>query len=146
MDTNQPAGLPSGSAASSAAKPFYAIVAGIVALQGLVIEGLAVWLAVDIATGQSRSLATAIALTVLVLAAGSWLLLIARRLLKQERWARSAAIFCQTCMLAVASASFTGRGANLAIGLALAIPALAAIGLLFSRPVVRAVKASLDAN
>ncbi len=122
----------------------FATAAGIVGLESLVVLGFAVWLVIDIIAGQSRSLPTAISLTVLVAGLGAWLLLVARRLLQRERWARSAAVFWQTCMLALASASFTGRGANFAIGVALIVPAVLALALLFSGPMIRAAKAELE--
>ena len=122
----------------------FGAVAGIVALEALAVLSFAVWLLVDIVAGQSRSLPTAISLNVLVAGLGAWLVLVARRLLQQERWARSAAIFWQTCMLAVASASFTGRGANAVIGVALIVPAVLVLVALFSAPVLRAAKAALE--
>ncbi|MFM5905722.1 MAG: hypothetical protein ACKORF_06445, partial [Micrococcales bacterium] len=98
----------------------------------------------DIIAGLSRSLPAAISLAALVLGAGVWLLFVARAIPTQKRWARSASIFWQTCQLAIASASFTGRGANFAIGITLVVISLAVLALLLSRPVLAASKAELE--
>lgn len=116
------------------------IVAALVGLEALVMVASAAVLWIDIFTGQARSLPIAIALAALVLLVAVWLVFVGLRLLQNQRWSRHAAIFWQTCQLAVASASFTGRGASPGIGVALLIPAVAVLVLLFTRPVLRAAK------
>ena len=106
--------------------------------------GLGVWLGLDIIGGLSRSLPAAISLAALVLAAGVWLLFVAKAIPTGKRWPRSAAIFWQTCQLAVASQSFTGRGANWVIGVALIVSSVAVLALLLSRPVLKASRAELE--
>ena len=113
-------------------------------VETVVLLGLGAWLAIDIISGLSRSLPAAIALAALVLGAGVWLQFVAKAVPQNHRWARSAAIFWQTCQLAVASASFTGRGANIAIGAALVVASVAVLALLFSKPVIAASRAQLE--
>ena len=128
----------------SALKRILTAAAILVWVETVVLLGLGVWLAIDIIGGLSRSLPAAISLAALVLGAGVWLVFVARAIPTQKRWARSAAIFWQTCQLAVASASFTGRGANFAIGVALVVVSLTVLALLFSKPVIAASRAELE--
>ena len=107
-------------------------------LEAGVITFLGGWLIIDIVLGQARALPTAIALALLVIAPGIALFFVANSLLACKRWARNAAIFWQLVQLSVASASFTGRFANFAIGSALILTSVAVIALLFTKPVMRA--------
>ena len=95
-------------------------------------------LLIDILLGNAKALPTAIALMLLVLAPGVWLFFVSKALLAGRRWARNAAIFWQLVQLSVASASFTGRFANFAIGTALIVTSVAIITLLFTKKVMRA--------
>lgn len=116
------------------------VVAALVGLEALVLVGYDALLWLDIAQGLSKSLAMAISLAAVVLLVAVWLVFVGLRLLQNRRWSRSAAIFWQTCQLAVASASFTGRGASPAIGVALIVPSVIVIALLFTKPVLRSAR------
>lgn len=116
----------------------------LVAAEGLVIGGLAIWLAIALITGGAKSLVTSLALLVLVAAAAGWLNLIVRGLLRGKRWARSAALFWQLVQLAVASGSFSGQFGSQAIGWALIVPSVVVLVLLFTKPVVAATMAATD--
>lgn len=113
----------------------------IVGLEALAVLAFAVFgLVTDILPGNAISLPAAITMIALYFAAGVWVSYIAVSLTRSKRWARSGAIFWQTCQLALASQSFTGRGANVLIGMALIVPSVAVLGLMFSKPVLAANK------
>jgi hypothetical protein len=85
--------------------------------------------------GQVKSLPTMLALAGLGLVVAVWLAYVFKALLEGRRWARSGAIFWQLVQLTIAWGSFTGQFANPAIGIALIIPSVSVIALLFTKPV-----------
>jgi hypothetical protein len=85
--------------------------------------------------GEVKSLPTMLALTALGLLLSVWLGFVFNALRSGRRWARNAAIFWQLVQLTVAWGSFTGEFASPAIGLALIVPSVTVIGLLFTKPV-----------
>lgn len=88
--------------------------------------------------GQVKSLPTMLALAGLGLVVAIWLAYVMKGLYSGRRWARSGAIFWQLVQLTIAWGSFTGQFANAAIGIALIVPSVLVIGLLFTKPVFAA--------
>jgi hypothetical protein len=120
------------------------IAAIIVALEALAMYVATASYVYGIATNESRSLPAMISLLAICLLVAVWLTLTARALLKNQRWARSSAVFWQTCQLAVAAASFTGPGANVYYGELLIIPRVIVLVLLFTKPVIQDAKRQLE--
>jgi hypothetical protein len=120
-------------------KTIQLVAAAVILLEALVLVGFAGFgLFTDILAGQAKSLPAAIFEVALYAGAGTWLFFVFRGLQKSQRWSRNAAIFWQTCQLAVASQSFTGRGANAFIGVALVMSSVSVMALLLSKPVLAA--------
>lgn len=110
----------------------------LVALTGL--ETLAVAITfvlaiINIITGQDKSLSLMAALAGLIFAFVIWGALITKGLWQLKSWARSSSVFWQTAQLAIAYESFQGETANAAIGVALIIPSVVVLYLLFAKPV-----------
>ena len=126
--SNQPASRPLGLVAAAI----------LVFLESLVILGIAGYLLLEILGGQSKSIGAALSLFLLVLLGAAWIGFAGRGLLNGRRWARSTAVFWQLVQLAIASASFDGRGANAAIGVSLIVPSVIVLWLMFTKKVVRA--------
>lgn len=120
------------------------LVAGVIALEALVVLGLAAIILLEIFAGTSKSFTTAIALFAMVAAAGTFVAFIAVSLLRSKRWARSAALFWQLVQLSVATGSFTGQFANALIGMALIVPSLIVAILIFRKDVVAATMQQID--
>jgi hypothetical protein len=114
------------------------------AIESLAVLGFGLWMLLDLFVGQAKSLPAALTLIVLYLAAGSWVAYLAHGVRKGARWARSGAIFWQTCQLFLASQSFTGRGASPLIGIALIVPSVIVLALMFSKPVLADSKRQLE--
>jgi hypothetical protein len=114
------------------------------AIESLAVLGFGLWMLLDLFVGQAKSLPAALTLIVLYLAAGSWVAYLALGIRKGARWARSGAIFWQTCQLFLASQSFTGRGASPLIGFALIVPSVIVLALMFSKPVLADSKRQLE--
>jgi hypothetical protein len=101
-----------------------------------------VYLVVELLIATPTSLASALFLTLLVAVAAVWLAVIAVATLRGRPWVRGAAITWQVLQIAVAIGCFQGLFAQPAIGWALLVPALAALVLVFTPPVVQATKRS----
>ncbi len=114
------------------------------AIESLAVLAFGLWMLLDLFVGQAKSVPAAITLIVLYLAAGSWVAYLAVNIRKGARWARSGAIFWQTCQLFLASQSFTGRGASPVIGVALIVPSVVVLALMFSKPVLADSKRQLE--
>jgi hypothetical protein len=124
-----------------ASRPAGLVAAAIlVFLEALVILGIAGYLLLEIIGGQSKSIGAAVSLFLLVLLGAAWIGFAGRGLLLGRRWARSTSVFWQLVQLAIASASFDGRGANSAIGVSLIVPSVIVIWLLFTKKVVAATR------
>jgi hypothetical protein len=116
----------------------------ILAIESLAVLGFGAWMLLDLFSGQAKSLPAALTLIALYLAAGAWVGYLAFGVRKGARWARSGAIFWQTCQLFLASQSFTGRGASPVIGIALILPSVLVLALMFSKPVLADSKRQLE--
>jgi hypothetical protein len=93
---------------------------------------------VDLFVGNPFSIAAGIAVLVLSLTATVWLGFIAVAAVRGRAWMRGASIVWQVLMFAIGIGCFQGLTATPATGWALVIPAVVIVGLLVSKPVVRA--------
>lgn len=114
------------------------------AMEALAVAGFGIWMLLDLFQGQAKSVPAAATLIALFVAAGVWVGYLAFGLGQGKRWARSGAIFWQTCQLFLASQSFTGRGANPLIGVLLIVPSVLVLALMFSGPVLADSKRVLE--
>jgi len=118
--------------------PLIWALAVIVSAEFLLLVGATGFLVVELFVATPSSLPTAIALTVVVAIAAVWLAVITVNILRCQPWVRSAALVWQVLQIAVAIGSFQGLFARQDIGWLLLIPAVVAIILLFTPPVIRA--------
>jgi hypothetical protein len=93
------------------------------------------WLVVDLLVLRPSSVATAIALIVLVAIAAAWVGAIAVASARRAPWSRAAAIVWQVLQLSVAVGAFQGLFARPDLGWALLVPAVTIVGLLLWPPV-----------
>jgi hypothetical protein len=110
----------------------------IVALEGALVVGLALWLVYELLTQTPESYPSAVALTILVLVGAAWVVATFVGLLRRRSWARASALTIQILQLAVAVGCFQGLFARPDLGWALLAPAVVAAVLAVSPPVVRA--------
>jgi hypothetical protein len=113
--------------------------AAVLAVETMALVVAAVWLVSGIFSGNVSSLGSTLFLVALLLLGATWIGFAVRGLLQAQRWARSAAVFWQLAQLSIAFASFFGQFANYGVGLAIAVPSLGCLYLLFT-------KASIDAT
>lgn len=118
--------------------PLLVALAVIVFAECALMGAAAVYLIVELLVDVPTSFASAIALTVLVVIAAVWIAVIGVNTLRGAPWVRGAIVTWQILQIAVAVGAFQGLFARPDIGWALLIPAIAALLLLFTRPVVSA--------
>jgi hypothetical protein len=97
-----------------------------------------IYLVIEILVAVPDSFASAVALTALTALATIWLAIVAVNVLRGRSWTRGATVVWQVLQIAVAVGFFQGLFARPDLGWLLLLPALAAIGLLFTPPVMRA--------
>lgn len=96
------------------------------------------WLVFELIVDVPASLASALALTVLTALAAVWLAILTVNTLRGAPWVRGGIVVWQVLQIAVAIGCFQGYFARPDIGWALLIPAILALVLLFTRPVLAA--------
>lgn len=106
------------------------IAAVLVGLEGLGVAALTVQEIVAIAAGDTASVESAIALSVLTLVGAAAVLAFAVAIWRGQSWGRSGGIVTQLLILAVALGAATGSFADPTVALALAAPALIVLVLL----------------
>jgi hypothetical protein len=106
------------------------VAAIIVGLEGLALVVLVIWQVIAIATGDTDSLASAIALTVLTVVGAVAVIAFGVAIWRGLSWGRSGGIVTQVLILAVALGAATGAYAHPSTGLVLAVPGIVALVLL----------------
>jgi peptidoglycan/LPS O-acetylase OafA/YrhL len=102
----------------------------IVGLEGSALAVLVVWQVVAIATGDTDSLVSAIALTVMTVLGAAADIAFAVAIWRGLSWGRSGGIVTQVLILAVALGAATGVYGHPLTGLVLAVPAIVGLVLL----------------
>lgn len=98
----------------------------------------AIYLVIEILTTPAASVLSAVAFTVLVAAAATWVGVIAANVLRGRAWIRGAAITWQVLQVVVAVGCLQGLFATPLVGVLLIVAAIVVFVLLFTRPVVAA--------
>lgn len=112
------------------------VLALIVFAECALLLGATIFLVVELLVATPASLASAVALTVLVAIATVWVGFIAQGLLRGQPWTRGAAVVWQILQIAVAVGMFQGIYARPDLGWLLLIPSIVVLVLLFT-PAVR---------
>ena len=118
--------------------PFVVALAAVVFAECALLVAATVYLVVEFIVAIPASYGSAVALTVLAVGAALWLGFIAVNILRGRAWVRGATVVWQVLQIAVAIGCFQGLFARPDIGWALLVPALLALVLLFTPPVVAA--------
>jgi hypothetical protein len=128
----------SDAAAAPKRHPLVALLAALLFAEAAGIAAAAIYLVIEILTAPADSVVSAIALAVLVAIAAVWVGVIAVNVLRGKAWIRAASIVVQVLIAAIAVGSFQGASADPLVGVALIVPALLVLVLLFAPPVVAA--------
>lgn len=94
------------------------LAAALLTLEAVAALGWAAWLALEMVIATPQSVPLALALIVVLVGFGLWVLLAARGLRAGRAWARSAAVFVQLVMTALGVGSLGGSTSSVVICLA----------------------------
>ncbi|WP_241986747.1 hypothetical protein [Cryobacterium fucosi] len=114
------------------------LLATLLAAEAALLWAAAAWLVLELIMATPVSLASALAILVLVLIAAAWVTAIAINSLRRRTWIRGAAVTWQLVQIAVAVGCFQGLYARADLGWALLLPSLAVLALLFMPRVIAA--------
>ncbi|SDH19815.1 hypothetical protein SAMN04515691_2819 [Leifsonia sp. 98AMF] len=124
--------------------PLLTVLTVILALETVLVVGVACWLVYELLTQKPESYPSAVAIAVLVLLAAAWLIATLVGILRLRSWARASALTIQILQLAVAIGCFQGFYARPDVGWALLVPAVVAGVLAVSPAVVRATARNME--
>ncbi|RFA15283.1 hypothetical protein B7R21_04485 [Subtercola boreus] len=116
------------------------LLAVLLLVEALAVLAIGAWLIAELGLAEPASYATAIALIVLVLAAGVWVLCIAIGVYRLRPWTRGAALTWQILQVIVAICIFQGLFAEPVDGWPLLVVSLLGVALLLSPSVVAATR------
>ncbi len=116
------------------------LLAVIVGAEALVMIGVVVWLVLELLTARPTSYTTALAILVLAAVAALFLSFVAIHTLRARPWTRAATLTWQLLQIVIAIGCFQGLVATPTIGWYLLVPAVLAMLLLFTPPVVAATR------
>jgi len=105
-------------------------------LEFVAIAGVAIYLLIELIVDRPDSYASAVALAIVVAIAAVWVLFIVVGVLRGQAWTRAAVVVLQILIGAVAIGSLQGEGARIDLGIALLVPAILTLVLLFSKSVL----------
>ncbi len=113
------------------------MLAALILLEGLAVAGGAIYLVVEIFTAPTASVASAIALTVCAVIAAVGLILVAVYTVRGRPWIRSAAVCWQIIQALVGVSILQAKAASsVGIAVALIVPAIVVVVLLFTPRVI----------
>jgi hypothetical protein len=118
--------------------PFVVVLAVLIFGQCALLAVATGYLLIELVTAVPDSYASAVALAVLTTIAAVWLAVIGVNVLRGSPWIRGATIVVQVLQIAVAIGAFQGSFARPDLGWLLLVPAVAALVLLFTPPVLAA--------
>jgi len=118
--------------------PLLLLLAVIVFVQAATVAVVVLYLITQLLVSIPESYVGAIALVVITAAAAVFLVALAASILRARSWVRGAVVTWQILQIAVAVGCFQGAIAQPVVGVALLVPSLAALLLLFTPPVLRA--------
>ena len=112
------------------------VLAAVLAVETLALIGTTIFLIFEVLVAPADSVASAVALVVVVAIAAVWLGFIVVNTLRGNAWTRGATIVVQVLFGAVAIGSFQGIGPRPDIGWLLLIPVIIVLLLMFTKPVL----------
>jgi uncharacterized membrane protein len=112
------------------------VLVALICLEALALAATTLFLVIELIVAPSDSAGSAVLLTIIAGIATVWLVFIILGLLNGRTWTRAAVIVVQVLFIAVALGSLQGTGARPDIAIALFVPALACLVLLFTKATI----------
>ncbi|MEC5150847.1 hypothetical protein [Cryobacterium sp. GrIS_2_6] len=124
--------------------PALLLLASLLWAEAALLWAAVVWLVLELLTATPTSLASGVAILIIVLIAAAWVTAIAVNSLRRRGWIRGAAVTWQVVQIAVAVGCFQGLYARPDLGWALLVPSIVVLGLLFTPAVLAATQTPRD--
>lgn len=118
--------------------PVVAVVAVLLGLEAIAFAAVTVYLVVEIVVAPSSSFASAVGLAIIAALAAVWVAVMVSAVLRGSAWVRAASIVIQVLLLAVAVGSVQGPTPQPVLAIALGVPAIAVLVLVFTKPFIAA--------
>lgn len=118
--------------------PLLFVLVAVLYLECAFLAVLTAYLVVELVVARPDSYASAVAIIVLTAVATVWLGVLAFHTLRGRSWIRAGVVVWHLLQIAVAVSSFQGLFARADVGWALLVPAILALVLLFTPPVIDA--------
>lgn len=109
-------------------------------LESAALAAVTIWFLVEILTTQVNSVGGSILTLTLAVGATAWIASAGVAALRAQPWVRGAALTWQLCQVAVAVGAFQGIFAQPAVGIAILVPTVIALVLLFVPPTTEALR------
>jgi hypothetical protein len=109
-------------------------------LESAALAAVTIWFLVEILTTQVNSVGGSILTLSLAVGATAWIASAGVAALRAQPWVRGAALTWQLCQVAVAVGAFQGIFAQPAVGIAILVPTVIALVLLFVPPTTEALR------
>jgi hypothetical protein len=124
--------------------PLLLLLVGLLWLECVFLAAVTVFLLVELLVAQPDSYASAVVLVILAAAATVWLGFLAFHCLYGRSWTRAGVLVWQLLQIVIAISSFQGMFGRADVGWALLVPAVLALVLLFTPPVIDATTGRKD--
>ncbi len=118
--------------------PLLLVLVGLLYLECALLAVVTAYLVVELVIARPDSYASAVVIILLTAVATVWLGILAFHTLHGRSWIRAGVVVWQLLQIAVAISSFQGLFARADVGWALLVPAVLALVLLFTPPVIDA--------
>lgn len=124
--------------------PTVLVVVTVLLLEAAALAAATVYFVVELLVDRPSSVGSALAITAVIAAGAVWVAFIAFGVLRGQAWTRAATVVVQVLVIAIAIGTFQGSDPQPVLGVAMLVPAVIALVLLFSKPVLAATSARSD--
>jgi hypothetical protein len=118
--------------------PAVLVLVSVLLLEAAALAAATIYFVIELLVDRPASVGSAVAITAVIAAATIWVGFIAIGVLNGRAWTRAATVVVQVLVIAIAIGTFQGADARPVLGVAMLVPAVIAIALLFSKPVLAA--------
>lgn len=124
--------------------PAVLVLVTVLLLEAAALAAATIYFVVELLVSTPSSVGSAIAITAVIAVGAVWVAFIAIGVLRGQAWTRAAIVVVQVLVTAIAIGSFQGADSVPLLGFAILAPAVIAIVLLFSKPVIAATSTRND--
>ena len=118
--------------------PAVLVLVAVLLLEAAALAAATVYFVIELLVSKPNSVGSAVAITAVIAIGAIWVGFIAIGVLRGRAWTRAAIVVVQVLAAAIAIGSFQGSDPRPGLGVSILVPAVVAVVLLFSKPVLAA--------